>query len=415
MDNEIKYDLYYYSENGNVLGPFELEELQGKIKPDTLIFIEDGIKWNKAAEIPELDIILNPPTPIEEVFPLEDSVLQDHPELIDSAHLEDQSVLIPLEDIIEPSSSINLVKDVENSTPSINSGKTEELTASVPKKSETGKVVFWIVLVILLVGLVGVTLNLSKIKEYYKWKEAEEKFSYVSSLKVRTDTTRSSDFNVLVSLRYGQSIKVISDPKIAPWCEAKIQDDYTGNKTYGFLNSFFLMRKMDFKILESLFNDNAPQSVEANGNVIENTSEKYKQISEARYRKSLVDYVKTKYDYSSFDKVEANTVDTMPSSNYNSRSTKPILWAGFYNQYSGYYNQFIKTGANKYIRSELDGQYISRDYAMFQLELEGSDAPIIETVIFIYENGFQIASKSFQSEPSRETCNSFLNYYGLYY
>ena len=48
--NELKY---YYSENGETLGPFTLTQLLEKIEADTLVYRE-GIDWTNAREVEEL-------------------------------------------------------------------------------------------------------------------------------------------------------------------------------------------------------------------------------------------------------------------------------------------------------------------------------------------------------------------------
>jgi len=50
---ESEEEIYYFSDNGNVLGPFTLARLIEKIGPETLVYRE-GINWTRACEIPEL-------------------------------------------------------------------------------------------------------------------------------------------------------------------------------------------------------------------------------------------------------------------------------------------------------------------------------------------------------------------------
>ena len=57
MSNE-NISLYYYSENGEVVGPFTVQELAGKITPDSMVVSENATKWVKASDVPEISDIL---------------------------------------------------------------------------------------------------------------------------------------------------------------------------------------------------------------------------------------------------------------------------------------------------------------------------------------------------------------------
>jgi uncharacterized membrane protein YhaH (DUF805 family) len=50
---------YYYSEDGNPIGPFSLSELLEKIGPETLVYRE-GIDWTNAKEVQELKKFFKP-------------------------------------------------------------------------------------------------------------------------------------------------------------------------------------------------------------------------------------------------------------------------------------------------------------------------------------------------------------------
>jgi len=50
---------YYYSEDGNTIGPFSLSELLEKIGPETLVYRE-GIDWTNAKEVQELKKFFKP-------------------------------------------------------------------------------------------------------------------------------------------------------------------------------------------------------------------------------------------------------------------------------------------------------------------------------------------------------------------
>ena len=400
MDNETKSEMYYYSENGAVLGPFELNELAGKLQPDTPVFIENGIKWFKAEELPELHDILYPPEP--ELPPVDNtSWTSDIPSETsnESAGHSNQS-----ENHQDHDQAVFVGHADKSSTNSNSGGYPYTPTA---KKSNTGKIIFLVLLGVLFIGLTATIVNLDKIKDYLKWRKAETRFCYVSSLRIRTDTTTSNDYNVLpTSLRYGDSLSLIVDPMIAPWCEVRIKNQYTGEITQGFVNSYFLMNRKDISILNSLLYDKS-LTTDSDG-----LTDKYKQVSLARYRKSIVEYVKSKYDYSNFEnEMNVNAVDTTASSNSISTSSRPVLWALINNQYYGYRDQYIKTGTNRYITSEYGDGYITRDYAMFLLVTNTSE----EIVVFIYENNIEIARQSFSTEVGKQEFNVFLNSYGLYY
>ena len=50
---ETEERIYYYSDNGNAIGPFSLSGLLEKIGPETLVYRE-GIDWTNAKEVQEL-------------------------------------------------------------------------------------------------------------------------------------------------------------------------------------------------------------------------------------------------------------------------------------------------------------------------------------------------------------------------
>lgn len=57
--------IFFYSNNGETLGPVSKEDLKGKITRDTLVWFNGLSKWEKASEIPELfSIFENTPPPL---------------------------------------------------------------------------------------------------------------------------------------------------------------------------------------------------------------------------------------------------------------------------------------------------------------------------------------------------------------
>ena len=59
---------YYYEYLGTSNGPFEIEELKGKIATHTLIWHAGLENWVKASEIPELkDFLIESPKPLPEI------------------------------------------------------------------------------------------------------------------------------------------------------------------------------------------------------------------------------------------------------------------------------------------------------------------------------------------------------------
>jgi len=234
-------------------------------------------------------------------------------------------------------------------------------------KSKTGLFVF---LGVIIFALLAVLINMKDIKAYYKWKGAVEKVCYIPSLRVRTDTITTTDYNIIpVTVNYGDRVSVIEESQLFPWLETK----YAGYD--GYINSDYLMNLEDFHILESVLNN----------------TDKIEQISLSRYRRSLVDFIKSRQALTNVDTLANNT--TTDSSATSTFEIYPI-----YNQ------QYVRTGVNKYYK---------RDYAVFLMLTNVSQ----EFVVFVYEDGRQIASNSYSDleHLTTEQFNSFLSPYGLYY
>jgi serine/threonine protein kinase len=216
----------------------------------------------------------------------------------------------------------------------------------------------WIMLGIIGVGLIFSLLNYKKIKDYFKWKDAEKLYCYIPSLKIRTDTITISDYNVLpIALGYGESVETISSPLLSPWKEARIGD------LTGFVNSNFLMTQNDFMILASLLD----------------TEEKEKQIALSKYRKSLVSQI----NY-------VSSLQSLPLQGWTLETLE--------------YNYFIKSRFNYYNKNE---------YGIFLLK----NGDYSELVVFIYNEGNEISKKSFTDISNLEEydVNEYLRQFDLSY
>jgi serine/threonine protein kinase len=237
---------------------------------------------------------------------------------------------------------------------------TSELVENVDQITEGKKspILLWVVLGIIGFGLLLSLLNYNKIKDYYKWKNAEKLYCFIPSLKLRTDTTTNSDYNVLpVVLGYGESIETIDNPLLSPWKEAKIGD------LKGFVNSSFLMTHNDFMILATLLD----------------TEEKEKQVALSKYRKSLV----TQINY-------VSSLQSLPLQGWSIEALE--------------YNYFIKSRFNFYNKNE---------YGIFLLK----NGDYSELVVFIYKESNEISKKSFTDIPNLEEydVNNYLQQFGLNY
>lgn len=230
MINENKPELYYYSEEGAVHGPFGLEELVTKIKPDTLVFKEDGVKWDKAEEIPELKALLFPPEPRPEPVQLENNVTPENK--IDSSNIISNS---------SSESSQNTPVSAENDY-SVNTSFVES-----PLKQESNnkfaKVAFGLLFVS---GLIlGYFFGLAP---YLKDKNAPRKYCYIESLVVRSSKVSGVEYNILGSCSYGQELIVYEDDGEWSTCKYNNQNCFVASK--------YLLNKKDFHLMHSIFRDN---------------------------------------------------------------------------------------------------------------------------------------------------------------
>lgn len=238
MSNE-NTTLYYYSENEEVLGPFTVQELEGKINPDSLVFSEDGTKWVKAADVPEIAALLFAEKP------------QDFEEE---------------KDFSSTSNEITFFDNENTDEEAVSSTSVLEAQPQDAGGSGTLKAILVVFIVLAVIGGGAYTFLNS---DYYKWKNATKLYCYIPSLRVRSDTTTYSDINILRSLNFGESVMVLKNAQLAPWVDAKIDN------IKGLVNSDYLMPESEYIILSLLLDSDS----------------KKKQISTSKLRKSIVNHV----------------------------------------------------------------------------------------------------------------------------
>lgn len=243
--------MYYYSENGEVVGPFTVQELVGKITPDSMVVSENATKWVKASDVPEISDILfvQQPDEAEEFTPDE---LEG--EVEDNSLLEIETENI---EVVTPSAPVNY---------SNNNNNVVNSTENIAKSRSW---ILPIIIVSLLVVIGGSVLIYLK-SDYYKWKKAVRMYCYIPTLKIRTDTVTLSESNVISYARYGESFLVLNNPELTPWIDIKYDNDKKG-----VANSNFLMSENDFYILSPLLD----------------TEDKRKQIENSKLRRSLVNHI----------------------------------------------------------------------------------------------------------------------------
>lgn len=236
--------------------------------------------------------------------------------------------------------------------------KEEEETENSNAGRKKSPVLLWIVLGVFGFGVLGSLLNYDRLKDYYKWKKAERLYCYISSLKMRSDTTTYSDYNVLPNaLGYGEAVETIDDPLISPWKEARLGD------LKGFINGNYLMNQNDFAILSSLLN----------------TEEKEKQIYISKYRRSLVNHI-----------ISISASSSLPIQGWVVEAL--------------YDNYYVKTRLNYYNKNEFANCILSNgEYS--------------EIIVFVYNEGNEIAKKSFTDLANLEEndVNNFLQPFDLRY
>jgi hypothetical protein len=248
MSNE-NISLYYYSENGEVIGPFTVQELAGKITPDSMVVSENATKWVKASDVPEISDILfvQQPEEAEEFTP-------------DELEVEDDSLLVVETEELETEISFDEVNyDTNTHSQFVSANENVE-------KSSSSKLPIIIIILLIIVG--GSSFMYFK-SDYYKWKSAVKMYCYIPTLKIRSDTTTFSESNVRRYARYGESFIVLNNPEISPWLDIKFDN------SQGVVNSNFLMSENDFLILSPLLD----------------TDVKQKQIENSKLRRSLVNHI----------------------------------------------------------------------------------------------------------------------------
>lgn len=248
--------MYYYSENGEVVGPFTVQELAGKITPDSLVVSENATKWVKASDVPEISEILFVQQPYEaEVFtPDELNVEDDSLFDVETENLE----------IVTPSAPVSYNN---------NSNHVVYANESIAKSRS------WIlpIIIVSLLVVIGGSVFFYFKSDYYKWKNAVKMYCYSDVLFIRSDTiTRLNgkmyEKNKDATMAYGDSILVLDNPLLSPWVDVKYGDKLSH------VNSFYLMTENEFKILNSFLNTEAAAKIR-NVDVY------------AKYRKSLVNYI----------------------------------------------------------------------------------------------------------------------------
>ena len=241
--------MYYYSENGEVVGPFTVQELAGKITPDSLVVSENATKWVKASDVPEISDILfvQLPDEAEEFIPDELDVEDDSLLEVETENLE----------IVTPSGPLNY-----------NNNNNHVVYAN----ENIAKPRSWIlpIIIVSLLVVIGGSVFFYFKSDYYKWKSAVRKYCYIPTLKIRTDTVTFSESNVISYARYGESFLVLNNPELTPWIDIKYDNDKKG-----VANNNFLMSENDFNILSPLLD----------------TEVKQKQIENSKLRRSLVNHI----------------------------------------------------------------------------------------------------------------------------
>jgi serine/threonine protein kinase len=199
----------------------------------------------------------------------------------------------------------------------------------------------------------------SPIREYLRWKDAEILYSYIPSLRMRTDTTTFSDNNILpVSLKEGDGVYIVREKSLEPWAHGKVGD------FKGMVNTEYLMSESDYKILFSIIDNPMKES----------------QLKAARYRKSIMQHVIRK-------------VDSGGSIDFEKLKKIKLHHLAFGS------SDYVKTGSNS---------MNDRDYMWVMLyEDETKD---LEVFIAVYENGRQLDSKSINIEMDEEMGEFDLEY-----
>jgi len=233
MINENKPELYYYSEEGAVHGPFGLEDLVTKIKPDTLVFKEDGVKWDKAEDIPELKALLFSQEPKPEATP-------------EPAQSENNiTTENKIETNINPDSPSESSQNTHVSSENDYSINTSFLESPQKQKSNNNFAKVAVGLLFLCGIISGYFFWLAP---YLKDKNAPRKYCFIESLVVRSSKVSGVEYNVLGSCSYGQELIVYEDDGEWSTCKYNNQNCFVASK--------FLLNKKDFHLMHSIFKDN---------------------------------------------------------------------------------------------------------------------------------------------------------------
>ena len=221
--------MYYYSENGKVLGPFEVSDLTGKITPETQVFVEPGVKWVRADELPELQILFAPP-PVEDVeIETEQSPIEEE-KIIKEAESSEPIIETPANVPIE-FIPVNPPSNTEFNTPS---------------KSQSSKSLLFVSIFLILLTGSGFFYFLW-LKPYLKDKNAPRKYCSIESLIIRSSKIKDVEYNIVGRFNYSDEVIVYEDDGV--WSKIK----YDGHENY--VASQYLLDKMDFHIMNSIFSD----------------------------------------------------------------------------------------------------------------------------------------------------------------
>jgi serine/threonine protein kinase len=222
-----------------------------------------------------------------------------------------------------------------------------------------------------IVGLVSVAVLLlaavflyGPIRDHLRWRSAGFMHCFIPSLRMRTDTTTYSDYNILpISIGEGDRIQILRVPGFEPWALAKIDD-----KT-GYVNTEYLMTENDYRIMSAVIDSRLKQS----------------DLKLGRYRRSIVDHVRKK--------VESNG-----------------LFDG--NKLRGIQLEYISPGQ---FSQKDSNNSLGIDYLITLLHESSSRDYEYEIAVFIYKDGKEFDTKSFDatSEYVNELIDDYLSTFGF--
>jgi len=227
---------YYFSEKGIVEGPFYLEELIKKIKPDTLVFAENGIKWLKAEEIPEIK---------EALYAITQQLDSDHT-LIDISEKDKTPI------VTSPISDSTTLANLSE----ISSGKNRvEINSPTSSRTSASLNTFLITTAVLIL-LTAFGLF------YFFWytpnledKNKIKKYCFIDVLNKRSSKTIDDEFNILGSCKYGEELVI--EEEDGTWTTCKLENNVF------YVASRYLLNKEDYYLLNSIFSDSDSRSAVA--------------------------------------------------------------------------------------------------------------------------------------------------------